>query len=53
MDKIETQRYENGKSYGIVILINGKAICDVEIIRVDNEVVVHPFSGSNKIKKEN
>lgn len=52
MDKIETQRYENDKSYGIVILINGKAVCDVEIIRVDDEVVVHPFSGSSKIKKE-
>lgn len=52
MDKIETRRYENDKSYGIVILVNGKAVCDVEIIRVDNEVVVHPFSGSNKLKKE-
>ena len=53
MDKIETRRYEKDKSYGIVILVNGKAVCDVEIIRVDNEVVVHPFSGSNKLKKEN
>ena len=52
MDKIETRRYENDKSYGIVILVNGKAVCDVEIIRVDNEVVVHPFSGSNKLNKE-
>lgn len=52
MDKIETRRYENDKSYGIVILVNGKSVCDVEIIRADNEVVVHPFSGSSKIKKE-
>ena len=52
MDKIETHRYENDKSYGIVILVNGKAVCDVEIIKVDDEVVVHPFSGSNKLKKE-
>ena len=52
MNKTETRRYENDESYGIVILVNGKAVCDVEIIRVDNEVVVHPFSGSNKLKKE-